>query len=1578
MKKMILISSLLILLAASYSNVFAGRITSLSKSPLRTTDVFFVVWMSEQPGLTASIQLETASGTILYSTTASQDEFYGTFETRLNDIIPGLVDGKYIVRVLLHGEQSPFAELYVVTAPILPISPLSGVVSSLSMSWTPGAPYYHVVVSDQEVSILENTDGTYSATGLNVVWQTITPDLNVTYGTASTVLDVTHPPLLPGRKYSWIVFKNFTGHAATSAFIFSPVSIITAAGTKTSPIAMLSPSIGQEITTTLTLSCAPQQGATRYDFFIYKKSVNLGNDSGDFDASGLIYSTSSTQSSITLAAASCLTTPGEYLVEALAYVGATLYATAKIPFTFLSSVPTGLVRMYVRDAMTASVVPTTEIIVTASGYSPHSYYTDNNGYLELELPLGDYLITACHPHYISLSKPLLLTDESVQVYELNSLPYRVVTTVTDSQGLPVSNASVSLYRDGTWLSTHISDSNGVCEFSTAHGNYTIQIGKSGYDDATRDFSVLSDTSLHVSLSSFSVVTLTLTTTTGIAIPGAQIYTIQNNVPVLYGSTSNAGTIAVPTRVTLWIVAQGMVSASTQLQTAATMRLTAATTAMRLTIHTLQGSSLQRGIVYYRNSTTGMTGATFFNATSMCEIGFDAGAYDLITYATNGSDFYVSTMHRLTSSTLSSLRIAVEPAVYHDVRVLDVSGVGLQGSTISSWHASAITDSNGYARIPVNKNTYSLYNCSHTSFYSTAFGIVGSDTKTIILQPVVDTIVIRGTYMYSDFVPHLVIATTSQGAIYSAPITPSGYALSIPPGTYTIDAVRYLGETNAPRILSAPPSAGTLFVSQLPIPAKYSSYTSQCIDANDLKPLSARIQFEEAFTRYYTYASSSGLAALFAQNPASIIASHDGYSNKDISWPPPDTISLHMGHRLAFTLQDETGNPVSGAIITYSGKTVTTSTMGKAELYAPAGVLEYTITHPERIPVTRTVTLPDISTVTHTLFKAMCQYTLQITATTGSAIDVKIGTAATTLIAENPFTTYTVLLPYGQYALRVSASNHMPVTKTVTLSTSDVTETMSLTHVAYPVTVTADPCTYPSTLELTTASERRILTITQFPFTTPALSNETWSARIYSDATYYTPESITFNPKDTSSLHFTGFAVTTEQVIFIQSATEALSAVRVSFTTTDGTYIRTTSATGECRIPARYDTSVTAESLTPGVYLTQSSFIAQSEPVTLLAGTSFASLLLQSDVSCEATVYSIATNDVIYQGSVPASVPVIHGDTYRITATAMGYISEDVECVINAPSTTYHLSFSRAAIDSLMITASAMIARTAPLCLDVFALTATGRTFYTPYTYTISPARAGTLALQEARLIYHPAEDYLGPVTIAVRAKNSPHRAEIILMREAILSATSPVKKFYIADTDVEIGNMNTTATTPFTLSLRQKPNQYRSFAPKNSIIGTTLYAVDASSPLVIYSPIEIRALHESQWYEPEKNTSLIAQYTYTYTPGHFFATAVRANQFSVSSVRVMKNPYSPRSGDPMQLFARITSPRSAVVTVTATLLDSVMRPKYAPVVDVYALGDVIIRIPIPSNVSTGRYYLQLDVTDGVETARQYILVHCIR
>ncbi len=106
-----------------------------------------------------------------------------------------------------------------------------GDINSLSpvFEWSPvsGVPFYLLILSDQEVVIIEDVEtGEYSLEGANPIWAVLTPETSVPYGVSdpSGTYTISSPPLIPGGEYWWAVLNCYGPEAELTSTVQSGVT----------------------------------------------------------------------------------------------------------------------------------------------------------------------------------------------------------------------------------------------------------------------------------------------------------------------------------------------------------------------------------------------------------------------------------------------------------------------------------------------------------------------------------------------------------------------------------------------------------------------------------------------------------------------------------------------------------------------------------------------------------------------------------------------------------------------------------------------------------------------------------------------------------------------------------------------------------------------------------------------------------------------------------------------------------------------------------------------------------------------------------------------------------------------------------------------------------------------------------------------------------------------------------------------------------------------------------------------------------------------------------------------------------
>lgn len=128
----------------------------------------------------------------------------------------GMDFGVYDCRILSGGLSSNEFSLVIESSNAPQMVQPIGDITSLSpvFEWSPvsGVPFYLLILSDQEIIIIEDTEtGEYSLEGANPIWAVLTHETSVGYGVSdpSGTFTNTPPPLVPGGEYWWAVLNCY-------------------------------------------------------------------------------------------------------------------------------------------------------------------------------------------------------------------------------------------------------------------------------------------------------------------------------------------------------------------------------------------------------------------------------------------------------------------------------------------------------------------------------------------------------------------------------------------------------------------------------------------------------------------------------------------------------------------------------------------------------------------------------------------------------------------------------------------------------------------------------------------------------------------------------------------------------------------------------------------------------------------------------------------------------------------------------------------------------------------------------------------------------------------------------------------------------------------------------------------------------------------------------------------------------------------------------------------------------------------------------------------------------------------------
>lgn len=263
-------------------------------------------------------------------------------------------------------------------------------------------PFYHVVVSDQRIRV-ENIDDDpdYEITGINIVYQAITPNTYITYrdiDPSGSFENAATPRLASGKTYYWLVFNNYGNSPAMTSdvvtFLQAPSFVYSNQAEIQAKPENLVPAddavIGQNETLTFSWS---EVSNSIYHFYLYEEREVEGNR-----ASYLYYDTTlaTGKTSFTLKQASQLLVNTNYNWNVTAENGVRYSASDLSSFTYTAPAVSMLKIKIRSDAPGNPDVGRVNLDIrnVNAPTSNIKYLTDESGYFEREVQSGTYRITA--------------------------------------------------------------------------------------------------------------------------------------------------------------------------------------------------------------------------------------------------------------------------------------------------------------------------------------------------------------------------------------------------------------------------------------------------------------------------------------------------------------------------------------------------------------------------------------------------------------------------------------------------------------------------------------------------------------------------------------------------------------------------------------------------------------------------------------------------------------------------------------------------------------------------------------------------------------------------------------------------------------------------------------------------------------------------------------------------------------------------------------------------------------------------------------------------------------------------------
>ncbi|KAA3619655.1 MAG: hypothetical protein DWQ05_02725 [Calditrichaeota bacterium] len=358
-----------------------------------------------------------------------------------------------------------------------------------------GVPYFHVLVSDNPITITEDANGETIVQGANIIWQAITSNTSIRYGDFDPAdyfndTNGTAPPLMSGLTYNFMVLNNYGNHPAfTSAVQPSVNEFVVDVQSSLTPPVLSSPMDNALISgAEITFQWDEVVGAINYKISIFEEREESGST-----VSFLVWETTTTNTLVDFPAGDFLIN-SDYTWKVLAWdeTGGGVQS-GNFHFNYATSVGT-------MDVTTRSengnILPRVELRFTAIAGSSDliPLLTDDGGKGSKVLREGVYNVTASKDGYekatvqVDLKEDIDLEsavgNQAVTIYlaeSPGSISGRVFDNNTNS-GISTATIVATHTTNGTRKEV-VTDIEGNFIVGVSSGSWDIYARKTGYTDS---------------------------------------------------------------------------------------------------------------------------------------------------------------------------------------------------------------------------------------------------------------------------------------------------------------------------------------------------------------------------------------------------------------------------------------------------------------------------------------------------------------------------------------------------------------------------------------------------------------------------------------------------------------------------------------------------------------------------------------------------------------------------------------------------------------------------------------------------------------------------------------------------------------------------------------------------------------------------------------------------------------------------------------------------------------------------------------------------------------------------------------
>ncbi|MEA3409114.1 MAG: carboxypeptidase-like regulatory domain-containing protein, partial [Candidatus Eisenbacteria bacterium] len=394
----------------------------------------------------------------------------------------------YCVVSEVGGGETSGEFVLIVDSPIFPspTAPANGSTvyeTTTTLQWdaVDAVPYYHVLLSDHEISVTEE-DGKVRVSGANIIWQAITSGTSIQHGSPDPSgyfvgSNGTSPPLMSGFSYHWLVFNNFGNSPLLTSTAGAGLSSFSAdIAVSMEPPGLMSPPDSLLVTDEyLDFSWTQVEGASGYHVYIYE-SREWSQTTASFPVWDGPAPTPSAQVHI-----GAFLVSGDYSWRVIA-LDASGHGIASVTRSFEYATETGTARVRTKkDSGESLPNALIEIEPVTGGGNVLPSVTDASGRSDVALIPGEYVFHASKPDYADTT--------TIAIIAPNESPYVIITmrrasarmrgVVEDEEGEPVFDADVVAISGALTLETK-SDPAGNFVMQASAGTWEVHAEKPGY------------------------------------------------------------------------------------------------------------------------------------------------------------------------------------------------------------------------------------------------------------------------------------------------------------------------------------------------------------------------------------------------------------------------------------------------------------------------------------------------------------------------------------------------------------------------------------------------------------------------------------------------------------------------------------------------------------------------------------------------------------------------------------------------------------------------------------------------------------------------------------------------------------------------------------------------------------------------------------------------------------------------------------------------------------------------------------------------------------------------------------------